>query len=70
VGADVRESTHIVDLAYLRRHAFGQQAAQEQVAARQVLKVQQTSKHALIMWPFWPQDYPTRTIDGFLKNWN
>jgi hypothetical protein len=30
---------HIVDLAYLRRHVFGQQAAQEQVAARQVLKV-------------------------------
>ena len=33
------ESMHIVDLAYLRRHVFGQQAAQEQVAARQVLKV-------------------------------
>jgi hypothetical protein len=32
-----------------------QQTAQQQVAARQILKVQQANKHAMIVCPLWSQ---------------
>ena len=48
--------------ATIHGRAERQQAAQHQVAARQVLKVHQTNKQAVIVCSLWSQDDPQQTL--------